>query len=329
MRLIVISGRSGSGKSTALNALEDEGFNCIDNFPVRLLGSLVADADPSERLAICIDARNRRPDLERLPGVLDDVRVAETVVDCRLVYLDARSPTLVKRFSETRRRHPLTDAATDLREAIDLEREWLAELAGLADLSIDTTTLSAPELAAEVRERLVVGGAVQLSLLFRSFAYRSGVPVDTDFVFDVRCLPNPHWREDLRDLSGLDAAVREYLDNQSQVAALCGDIRDFLAAWIPKFAAGGRRYLSVAIGCTGGRHRSVYVAERLAAHFRDQSVGSRDRGQAQEMSDVPWPSETGGFAVGGSPARVLLRHRDLPVRACRDARGGVCREASP
>ena len=222
MRLIVISGRSGSGKSTALNALEDEGFNCIDNFPVRLLGSLVADADPSERLAICIDARNRRADLERLPSVLDDVGVAEPGVDCRIVYLDARSPTLVKRFSETRRRHPLTDATTDLREAIDLEREWLAELAGLADLSIDTTALSAPELAAEVRERLATDGAVELVLLFRSFAYRSGVPVDADFVFDVRCLPNPHWREDLRDLSGLDTAVREYLDSEAEVAALCG-----------------------------------------------------------------------------------------------------------
>ena len=299
MRLIVISGRSGSGKSTALNALEDEGFNCIDNFPVRLLGSLVADADPSERLAVCIDARNRRADLERLPGVLDDMGVAEPGVDCRIVYLDARSPTLVKRFSETRRRHPLTDATTDLREAIDLEREWLAELAGLADLSIDTTTLSAPELAAEVRERLVMDGAVELILLFRSFAYRSGVPVDADFVFDVRCLPNPHWREHLRDLSGLDAAVCEYLDDQSEVSALCGDIRDFLAAWIPRFAAGRRRYLSVAIGCTGGRHRSVYMAERLAAHFRDHS------------------------------AKVLLRHRDLPIPACGEATGAIQREASP
>lgn len=299
MRLIVISGRSGSGKSTALNALEDEGFNCIDNFPVRLLGSLVADADPSERLAVCIDARNRRADLERLPGVLDDMGVAEPGVDCRIVYLDARSPTLVKRFSETRRRHPLTDAATDLREAIDLEREWLAELAGLADLSIDTTTLSAPELAAEVRERLVMDGAVELILLFRSFAYRSGVPVDADFVFDVRCLPNPHWREDLRDLSGLDAAVCEYLDREPEVAALCGDIRDFLAAWIPRFAAGRRRYLSIAIGCTGGRHRSVYMAERLAAHFRDHS------------------------------AKVLLRHRDLPMPACREATGAAQRGATP
>ena len=328
MRLIVISGRSGSGKSTALNALEDEGFNCIDNFPVRLLGSLVADADPSERLAICIDARNRRADLERLPSVLDDMGVAEPGVDCRIVYLDARSPTLVKRFSETRRRHPLTDATTDLREAIDLEREWLAELAGLADLSIDTTTLTAPELAAEVRERLAMDGAVELILLFRSFAYRSGVPVDADFVFDVRCLPNPHWREDLRDLSGLDPAVRKYLDNEAEVAALCEDIRGFLAAWIPKFAAGRRRYLSVAIGCTGGRHRSVYVAERLAAHFRDHSARFRDRGPTRETDDVP-RSRTGGSLTARSPARVLLRHRDLPVPACRQAAGVALREASP
>ena len=314
MRLIVISGRSGSGKSTALNALEDEGFNCIDNFPVRLLDSLVAGADPSERLAVCIDARNRRADIERLPSVLGDMNIAEPGTDCRIVYLDARSPTLVKRFSETRRRHPLTDATTDLREAIDLEREWLAELAGMADLSIDTTGLSAPELAAEVRERLAMDNAVEPILLFRSFAYRLGVPVDADFVFDVRCLPNPHWREDLRDLSGLDAAVREYLDNETEVAALCGDICDFLAAWIPKFAAGRRRYLSVAVGCTGGRHRSVYVAERLAAHFGDDLDRSPQRRSAR------------GHA---SQRKVLLRHRDLPMPACSETSGALQREAQP
>lgn len=286
MELIVISGRSGSGKSTALNALEDEGFNCIDNFPVRLLESLVGDANAGERLAICIDARNTRGDLERLPGVLDGLAAGEPAVDCSLVYLNARSPTLVRRFSETRRRHPLTDASTDLREAIDLERQLLAEIAGRADLAIDTTTLTAAQLAGVVKDRVVAGSAVELSLLFRSFAYRNGVPVDADFVFDVRCLPNPHWRADLRALSGLDAAVRAYLDAEPEVAALTDDIRDFLGAWIPKFAAGRRRYLSVAIGCTGGRHRSVYVAERLAGHF-----------------------------LSGR-SRVLLRHRDLAQGSC-------------
>ena len=281
MQLIVISGRSGSGKSTALNALEDEGFNCIDNFPVRLLDALAADADAGARLAICIDARNRRADLERLPGVLAALSGGDAGIDCRVVYLDARSPTLVKRFSETRRRHPLTDAATDLREAIDLERELLAEVADLADLKVDTTMLAAPELADLIKRGVATDGGAALSLLFRSFAYRRGVPVDADFVFDVRCLPNPYWREDLRQLNGLDEPVRAYLDGEADVAALCADIRVFLSDWIPRFAAQHRRYLSVAVGCTGGRHRSVYVVERLAAGFRSAAV------------------------------QVLLRHRDL------------------
>lgn len=282
MQLVVISGRSGSGKSTALNALEDAGFNCIDNFPVRLLGALAADSDPEERLAVCIDARNSRSDIERLPNLLDTLG-GRSGIDCRVVYLDARSPTLVKRFSETRRRHPLTNAATDLREAIDLERELLAEVADLADLRIDTTTLAAPELADDIKQRVATDGAVELILLFRSFAYRHGVPVDADFVFDARCLPNPYWREELRPLTGLDGPVRNYLDGEPDVAALCGDVRGFLEAWIPRFAAQQRRYLSVAIGCTGGRHRSVYVVERLAQGLRTEAV------------------------------QVLLRHRDLPA----------------
>ena len=298
MQLIVVSGRSGSGKSTALNALEDQGYNCIDNFPVRLLGALVGDADNAERLAICIDARNTRTDLERLPGLLESLRAARAAIDCRVVYLDARSPTLVKRFSETRRRHPLTDADTDLREAIDLERGLLAELAGLADLAIDTTTLSAPQLVDVIKERVAGDGDEGLSLLFRSFAYRSGVPVDADFVFDVRCLPNPYWREEFRELTGLDDAVRDYLDDRQEVRDLCADIRAFLEAWIPKFAAGSRRYLSVAVGCTGGRHRSVYVAERLAAHFR------------------------------AGTANVMLRHGDLPSGQRTLAGDGCARRSS-
>ena len=284
MQLVVISGRSGSGKSTALNALEDHGFNCIDNFPVRLLEALVDAADGNERLAICVDARNTRADLERLPTVLLSLGRARPAMDCRIVYLDARSPTLVMRFSETRRRHPLTDAGRDLREAIDLERGLLADIAGLADLTIDTTTLSAAQLVEVVKDRVAGENDDALSLLFRSFAYKSGVPVDADFVFDVRCLPNPYWRAEFRDLSGLDEPVREYLDGEGEVAALCRDIRGFLDGWIPKFEAGNRRYLSVAVGCTGGRHRSVYVVERLAAHFRRSS------------------------------AMVLVRHRELSSR---------------
>lgn len=271
LKLVVITGRSGSGKSTALKALEDAGFNCIDNLPVRLLGELVEDAPAGadERLAVCIDARNPAADLHRFEEVAHSLR--HPVIDRRIVYLDAASPTLVKRFSETRRRHPLTDAETTLREAIDQERVVLAPLENLADLTIDTTRLSLQELVNAVKTR-VAGEENTLLVLFTSFAYRSGVPVDADFVFDARCLPNPHYRDELRDLTGLDDAVRGYLSRQPDVEALYADIRAFLESWIPRFEANHRRYLTVAIGCTGGRHRSVYVSDRLAAHFRDSRL---------------------------------------------------------
>ncbi len=278
MDLVVVSGRSGSGKSTVLKALEDEGFNCIDNLPVGLLGALLEERR-EDRLAVCIDARSPGADLGRLPELLRRI-------DCRVVYLDARSPTLVRRFSETRRRHPLTDARTDLREAIDRERGLLAPIAGLADLAIDTTDMSAQQLVDEAKTRIAADADQALSLLFRSFAFKAGVPVDADFVFDVRCLPNPYWREDLRDLTGHHDAVRRFLDAEADAEALFRDIRGFLAAWVPRFAAGHRRYLSIAIGCTGGRHRSVYMAERLARHFSS-----------------------------AAPA-VLLRHRELGSAGC-------------
>ena len=271
LKLVVITGRSGSGKTTALKALEDVGFNCIDNLPVRLLSELVEDAlaGAEERLAVCIDARNPAADLGRFEEVARSLR--HPFIDRRIVYLDAASPTLVKRFSETRRRHPLTDAETTLREAIDQERAVLAPLEDQADLTIDTTALSLLELVNAVKTR-VAGEANALLVLFTSFAYRSGVPVDADFVFDARCLPNPHYRDELRDLTGLDEAVREYLAGQPDVEALYTDIYAFLESWIPRFEANQRRYLTVAIGCTGGRHRSVYVADRLAAHFDDSRL---------------------------------------------------------
>ena len=286
VKLVIISGRSGSGKSTVLNALEDGGFNCIDNLPARLLPSLCrppADAAARSRqgIAVSVDARNDPADLAGFPTLLDEVRTL--VADSLVVYLDARSPTLVRRFSETRRRHPLTDGATDLRAAIDMERELLADIAALADLTIDTTNLTRPRLVDMVRHRIVErSSAGGMSLLFRSFAYKSGVPVDADFVFDVRCLPNPYWIDELKPLTGRDRPVQEYLARQSNVDDLFEHIRAFLVDWLPRFEDTHRAYMTVAIGCTGGRHRSVYMAERLAEHFD-----------------------------AARPADVLIRHRDL------------------
>ncbi len=184
-----------------------------------------------------------------------------------IIYLDALGPTLVKRFSETRRRHPLTDATTDLREAIEVERDVLANIADIADLNIDTTRLSTAALTDTIRQRIALRDPACMSLLFRSFGYKYGVPVDGDMVFDIRCLPNPHWEPELRKLSGRDQPVIDYLEAEADVNEMYTDIHGYLATWLPRFAANHRVYMTVAIGCTGGQHRSVYMAERLGAEF--------------------------------------------------------------
>jgi len=269
MRLIVISGRSGSGKTTALRALEDAGYNCIDNFPVVLLQSLVHDAlrDPEQQsahIAVCIDARSRA--LDRFAEIM--LSLDRMNVDCQVIYLDAQSPTLVKRFSETRRRHPLTSATTDLLEAIEAERDLLESIADLADLTIDTTLLRGRELAELIRERVVGAKRNGLSLLFRSFGFKFGVPVDADLVFDLRCLPNPYWVPELNRLTGRDAPVIRFLEENPMAREMFDDLCGFLERWLPRFENDQRTYLTVAIGCTGGQHRSVYMVEKLATRFR-------------------------------------------------------------
>lgn len=265
MKLFIISGRSGSGKSTILQALEDQGYQCIDNLPVTLLHSLVEEnlRSASLLLAVCIDARSQS--LQTFPEILKALPLDKSAR--RVVYLDAVSPTLVKRFSETRRRHPLTSDKIDLRQAIDMEAQVLGTIADLADLTIDTTQLSSQQLKAQFVDRVLDHDSSNINLLVRSFGFKYGVPVDADFVFDLRCLPNPHWNPELRTLSGLDQPVMDYLQDQPMVNEMFEDISSILNRWVPRFEDNARVYMTIAIGCTGGQHRSVYMAQRLAEYL--------------------------------------------------------------
>jgi UPF0042 nucleotide-binding protein len=269
MRLVVISGRSGSGKSTALHVLEDEGFYCIDNLPASLLSPLVAQMQQEgyptlKGIAVSIDARNTGRDLALFPAMLAKAREQ---MDCEIIYLDARHSTLIKRFSETRRKHPLSSSDTDLTEAIEAEKHLLEPIADLASLTIDTSSLNLYQLRDMVLGRVARQGNAGLSLQFVSFGYKHGIPVDADLVFDVRCLPNPYWKHELRALTGQDPAVIAFLDTEPAVQAMLADINTFLQKWLPSFRQ-NRRYLTVAIGCTGGQHRSVYLCEKLREQFK-------------------------------------------------------------
>lgn len=270
MQIIFLSGLSGSGKTVALHMLEDLGYISLDNFPIRLLREYVEqeiDRDPvrRRRLAIGIDARAGEEDLRILPMVVSELR--EAGLDCQVVFLTSDDDTLIRRYSETRRRHPLAQSEGSLAEAIRDERRVLSVVAEHADLTIDTTHLNVHDLREIIRHRLRLGGDGELSLLFMSFGYKHGVPRDADFVFDLRCLPNPHWENALRPLTGRDGPVVDYLHEREPVKRMREDIIAFLERWIPCFEGADRSYLTVALGCTGGRHRSVYMAEQLAAHF--------------------------------------------------------------
>ena len=269
MKLLIISGRSGSGKSTALNMLEDHGYYCIDNLPASLLPAFIArissETTALPMVAVSIDARNIPDDLKKVPRILQDIK--KTVVNTEVIFLDANGPTLIKRFSESRRRHPLTSDTVGLREAINKERELLEPLATLAGLSIDTSTMSVHQLRELVRARVVDKKTSSLSVMFESFGFKNGVPIDADFVFDVRCLPNPFWNPELKPFTGLDQPVADYLGNQPEVIEMLSDIQQFLSRWLPRFEASNRSYMTIAIGCTGGQHRSVYLCERLRQGF--------------------------------------------------------------
>jgi len=269
-RLVVVSGLSGAGKTVVLHALEDHGFYCIDNLPIGFLQRFIISMDgegtiASTDVAVGIDARNREQDIAELPALLatsDDYDI-----DIEVLFISASDETLIKRFSETRRRHPLTTPNVSLPQAIARERRLLEPVIDRADLVIDTTRLHLHQLREIVRKRVAGHRSHHLSLQFMSFGFKHGVPPDADFVFDTRCLPNPHWDPTLRDLPGTSAEVAAFLDAAEHAGELIEDIRRFLERWIPVFERDDRAYLTVAIGCTGGRHRSVHVAERLAGHF--------------------------------------------------------------
>jgi RNase adapter protein RapZ len=269
-KLIVISGMSGSGKTIAMRTLEDLDYYCVDNLPGSLLPAFVADVSQAglhSKLAVGIDVRNRTKDLNVLPQVLADV--AKEGIEPRLIFLDARDDVLFKRYSDTRRRHPLTGEGVSLADAITRERKLLKPFSSIADRVIDTSELNVHQLRRLIATELGMDGG-PLSLLFESFAYKRGVPPDADFVFDARCLPNPHWDAQMRPLSGRDRAVREWLESKPDVVEYVGDVQRFLDTWLPRFEADNRSYVTICVGCTGGRHRSVYLAERLAEHFRKQ-----------------------------------------------------------
>lgn len=269
IRLIIISGLSGSGKSVALHTLEDQGWYCIDNLPIGLLSAFarhVNDTCPAGggRYAVGIDARNRPEDLDRIPAILDELLALG--LNSEVLFLFASRETLITRFSETRRRHPLSDGDAALADAIAREEALLAPLRARADLTLDTSNTNVHQLRDLVRERIEHDPG-RLSLLFQSFGYKHGIPPDADYVFDARCLPNPHWEPRLRPLTGLDAPVQHYLEAQPEVAELSGQIEALIATWLPAFRKAARSYVTVAIGCTGGQHRSVYLAEQLAGRF--------------------------------------------------------------
>lgn len=291
MQLVIISGRSGSGKSIALQALEDLGYYAIDNLPAMLLGSLVDELrDQGERthLAVSIDARNLPGALERLPAQLDELRQRQ--IDFQVIYLTTDARILLERYSATRRRHPLTrDSEMTLEEAINKEEETLLDIRDLADLLIDTSRLSVHDLRRRITDQVAHQRRDQLTLTFESFGYKRGVPMDADLVFDVRCLPNPYWDPTLRQFTGRDADIVAFLSSYPIVDDMSNDIQAWLERWLPAYQNSQRSYMTIAIGCTGGQHRSVYMVEqlakRLATRMGEVQLRHRELGLQYTLSD--------------------------------------------
>lgn len=303
MRLLIVSGLSGSGKTVALHYLEDLGFYCIDNVPAALLATMVGELTATEdplysNLAIGIDARNRATDLAQLPEFIREVRARG--YQCEIVFLHADDNVLLKRYGETRRKHPLSAAGLSLREAIERERELLEPIIASAELVLDTTRTSIYDLRDIIRRRVGGHDRPGLSILIESFGYKHGIPADADFVFDLRCLPNPYWDPALRHQNGRDAKVIEFLDAAPSVQRMHDDILGFLDHWIPEYIDFNRNYLTVALGCTGGQHRSVYMVERLAA-----DLSTRYSPVLTRHNELPRdPDRLRAPQFGGTPAET-------------------------
>lgn len=280
MRLIIISGRSGSGKSAALNVLEDQGFYCIDNLPLGLLSALIEQAQDQQyqpkvdnevslqRLAVSIDARNAAQDMTQFPKILNSIEKGPFKAE--VLYLDANKDTLMQRFSSTRRKHPLTNSNTSLDEALESEQIKLQPISDLSDLSLDTTHLSVHELRSLIKLRINNKKSADMALLFQSFGFKHGIPIDADLVFDVRNLPNPYWDPSLRQFNGRDSQIINFLEKEPLVKEMLKDIQQYLEKWLPSFEQANRSYMTVAIGCTGGHHRSVFISESLTRLFSAQ-----------------------------------------------------------
>jgi len=293
IRIIIISGMSGSGKTVALHVLEDLGYYCIDNFPAALLGSMIEKMFATEdsvyaRMAVGIDARNRASDLESMPSVVAELRAQG--IRCDVVFLTSSDDILLKRYSETRRKHPLSTPRLSLQDAIARERKLLSPIIDCADLTIDTTSTTIYELRDAIGRRVGSRQDPGLSILIQSFGYKHGVPADADFVFDLRCLPNPYWEPALRPLTGRHPEVARFLEASASVRQMYQDIFGFLDKWIPHYINWNRNYLTVALGCTGGLHRSVYMAEKIAAALGPKYGHVLARHHELPPGDVPDPA---------------------------------------
>ncbi|WP_346798904.1 RNase adapter RapZ [Halomonas sp. Bachu 37] len=307
MQLVIISGRSGSGKSIALQALEDLGYYAIDNLPAMLLDSLIEELGEGgnrSHLAVSVDARNLPHALKRFPSLLQELKRRH--IDCQLIYMTTDARILLERYSATRRRHPLTrDSEMTLEEAIAHEEEALSEIRDLSDLMIDTSRLSVHDLRRRITDQVSHHQRDQLTLTFESFGYKRGIPLDADLVFDGRCLPNPYWDPNLRGATGRDASIAAFLEGYPLVEEMLTDIQAWLERWLPAYQSSQRSYLTVAIGCTGGQHRSVYLVEQLAArlvgNFGQISLRHRELGLQHTLTNTTQIA-TSSSASNGDPA---------------------------